>query len=1016
MDEGRTHGTSRSLLEAFANALLERALPRIRQWLAQRLGPNAELRALELEGSRVHLVDARLPLGERAVLSITRATFATHPEELALGRAPVRLERLEGQLTISSVAPPRDGIPTPAQDDADSAQIRCRATVTPLRSSTTHEGDARSETGPLRAEGPDRITGDRARERGPRAAKRAPSQQSALHAEVVFEGAEGASGDAWVEGGLALRALTLADARFAGSARVTVTSERFAIDDAIVTSLEDGARIELGAGGTLGAGSYRVEHARLEARGITAGLLMELARLVRGVDLPSLPIGEDARASVIAALERDGALHALAVIEGHGARAELRGEGRVDRDGLSGEARGVLEPGLLTLRSLRMRGEPLALTATLSGTRAEPVVRFEAASPRVEPIAGLCLSRVRASWVIDGGVTLEARARTERGAIVLGRSRDGELSAKLERVPLAGLRSTPSARWLAALAEEGELFAELSGTSEALEGSIHVATPQASVTLAPMRAALGLRRIELEGTMRAAVRGEALASLLGVGLSGALELEAELERCLVRGALEALEARGIARASALALRWPGRGELAIRDASAALALERGVLHVEDVHARVLGGRVRARGFVRARQAVVTELTLEAVRGLGRWIAALPIAEDEVVDGALRRTDGALRGAITARTARSAIEGQLVIADSGALAGSRLSGKLAVADLAPLVREWSVRPDEAGVWSLEGAIEGSLLGPVFVLEGRSEAQPLWLVTRTESLRLEGRDARARARIDGARIAWSELALSLYGGTLRSRGGYARGVLGARVELEGVDAAALPLPRGTLGAHLGGRLGATLDVLRGMDTDAIACGRVAVEAPVYRVLERAAQLLSRLELPIPDPRGTAPLGARLELGPAGWRVSELDARLAELSVVGSGTIDREGGLRGRLVVRPLASWLRASAYLAPMSELVAEVPVRASGSIGAPRLEASALSTLEAVLDRSPIGELVQALWGDEPPAPPPRDPIRMLSIDALLDRLASQPDEPLPLAELLGRGLDVEDIAARVRRR
>lgn len=198
--------------------------------------------------------------------------------------------------------------------------------------------------------------------------------------------------------------------------------------------------------------------------------------------------------------------------------------------------------------------------------------------------------------------------------------------------------------------------------------------------------------------------------------------------------------------------------------------------------------------------------------------------------------------------------------------------------------------------------------------------------------------------------------------------------------------------------------------------IACGRIAVEAPVYAGLERAAPILRRLELPMPDPRGTAPLGARVELGAMGWRVSELDARLPELSVVGSATIDQEGGLRGRLVVRPLASWLRASAYLAPMSELVAEVPVRASGSIGAPRLEASALSTLEAVLDRSPIGELVQALWGDEPPAPPPRDPIRMLSIDALLDRLASAPDEPLPLAELLGRGLDVEDIAARVRRR
>ena len=473
MDEGPR--TGRSLLEAFANALLERALPRIRQWLAQRLGPYAELRALELEGTRIHLVDARLPLGERAVLHAERATFATHPEELALGRAPIQLERLEGRLTI------------------------------------THEGGS-------------------------------------LRAAVVFEGAEKASGDAWVEGGLALREVTLSGARFAGSARLQVTSERFAIDDAIVTSLDDQrARIELGAGGTFGAGSYRVEHARLEARAITAGLMMELARLVRGVDLPALPMGEDARASMLAALERDGAMHALATIEGHGARAELRGRGRIDREMLSGEAEGLLEPGLLTLRSARMRGEPLALRATLSGTRAEPIVRFEAMSPRVEPIPGLALARVRASCQIDRGVTLEARARTERGSISLARSRAGELSAKLERVALSPLRSMMKAAWGPAFAlDEGELFAQLSGTSEALSGSVHVATPRASVTLAPMRAALGLRRVELAGTMRATVRAEALAQLIaqGVALSGPIELEVNIERAsLVRAASSAKRRR-----------------------------------------------------------------------------------------------------------------------------------------------------------------------------------------------------------------------------------------------------------------------------------------------------------------------------------------------------------------------------------------------------------------------------------------------------------------------------------------
>lgn len=945
MDEGTRIG--RSLLEAFANALLERALPRIRQWLAQRLGPDAELGALELEGARIHLVDARLPLGERALLHATRATFATHPEELALGHPPIELERLEGRLAI------------------------------------THP-------------------------------------RGALSAEVSFEGAATGAGDAWVDGRLALREVAVADPRFAGSAAIRVTSDRFAIDDAIVTSLETGARIELGAGGTLGAGSYRVERARLEAHAITAGLLMELARLVRGVDLPSLPMAEDARASLIAALERDGSMHALATIEAAGGRAELRGRGRIDRDGLSGEADGTIEPGLLRVRSTRMRGEPLALSATLSGTRAEPVLILEAMSARLEPAAGLALRRVRASGRIDHGVELEVRALTERGAISLRRSRDGELRAKLERVPLSPLRSSVGASWLAALgADEGELFAELSGTSEGVIGQVHVATPQASVTLAPMRAALGLRRIELEGTLRAAVRAEALAQRIarGVGLHGMIELELAIERaCLARGALEALEGRGVARARALSVRVPSRSELAIRDASARIELERGAVRLEDARARVLGGLVRARGLARAGQAVITELVLEGVRGLGRWSAGLSI-EEEVIDAVLTRAEGALRGVVTARTQRSAIEAQLVIADTGALDGSRLSGALAVADLAPLMREWSIRPDEGGRWSLEGAIEGTLLEPVLALEGRSEAQPLWIVTHTSSVRVEGQGARARARIEGGGIAWSELSLSLYGGTLRSRGRYAGGVLGARVEIEDVDAGALPLPRGTLGAHLGGRLGATLDLLRRSDADAIGCVRVSVEAPVYRALERAAATMRKLGLPMPDLRGSAPFEARVQLGPAGWRVCGLDARLAELSVSGSVDIGREGALRGRLSVRPAPSWLRASAYLTPLSELAAAVPVRISGWLGAPRLDASALSMLEAALERSPLAEIIQALTGElDPSEPARRDAIGSLSTEALFERLAHAPAAPEPLAELIGRGLDVEDIAARLRRR
>ncbi|HJL17715.1 MAG TPA: hypothetical protein RMH99_18770 [Sandaracinaceae bacterium LLY-WYZ-13_1] len=95
--DGSRRGGRGGLLGTFANAVLGRTLPRVREWLRSRLGPGASLGALELDGARVHLLEARVPIGALE-LRVRRATLVTAPEDVVAGRAPVRLERLEGEL------------------------------------------------------------------------------------------------------------------------------------------------------------------------------------------------------------------------------------------------------------------------------------------------------------------------------------------------------------------------------------------------------------------------------------------------------------------------------------------------------------------------------------------------------------------------------------------------------------------------------------------------------------------------------------------------------------------------------------------------------------------------------------------------------------------------------------------------------------------------------------------------------------------------------------------------------
>lgn len=105
-------------LQGLANAVLDKTLPRMRRWLEERFGPQAELSQLRVEGERVILEGARLPLGPLIVLRVERAAFALEPS-----RRRFSLTALKGALAVEGdgddhVTAPIELVATTATDDA----------------------------------------------------------------------------------------------------------------------------------------------------------------------------------------------------------------------------------------------------------------------------------------------------------------------------------------------------------------------------------------------------------------------------------------------------------------------------------------------------------------------------------------------------------------------------------------------------------------------------------------------------------------------------------------------------------------------------------------------------------------------------------------------------------------------------------------------------------------------------------------------------------------------------------
>ncbi len=1044
MDEPR-RGLGRAL-EAFANAVLERTLPRIRQWLAARLGPRAELASLELDGSRVHLVDARIPLGPRALLHASRITFVTRAEDLALGLPPILLERLEGRVemhtrTALTAHVTLEGAPARASDEWIAGEIRLRELVIAGRA---YEGAAKVW-----------LTSERFGVEDARL-EDAGGLRLRVDAGGTFEGgelrttharaeADAAPVAAFVEAIAALRGADPPALPIAEGARVSGACE-LAIGGALRASLRASVgaeeRASLEAEGRLEAGALRGE-----VRGAVAPSVLVLDRVAIG----GAPLEYEATlagtlgAPRVEASARGSALEVRA--EGSEPLAVTRVRAKLSLDRAlalevraragAGSLAASLEDGVLRLKIERAELAPLvSLVPERAARMAERLalaagalwldvrVRgdlIEGALHVEGPRASVTLEPLRASRATRAIEASTLRGRIDPAGLPLAGPVDLELS--VEHASAQGIRASGA---LSSRALSLSLGQREPAALTDVRGRVSIEGREARITEARASAFGG----ELRGAGTLAFDGEAarviVTELIASSLREPLARWALSHRREASSSEDAEAARARASAPSAAR---GSAPSAAPASSPPPASGRGPgggRPQPGPPPRAGEGALAAAGRP-TRSTASEEIERERDEERMRAVELRDLAPGLVVSGALARRGGALRGELEAKTPRSALAMRVVLSDEAELAGSELEGALALPDAAPLFARWSISPGLDAVWQLAGRFEGTLSAPRLELEGRCHRQPVIVRGARSTVELVTEDVRARARATRERVVWRELVARAYGGTLRSRGSASfEGAASARLELDDARAEALPLASGArVGAYLAGALSGTLDLWRARRGVTIGRGRARVVDPEYPVLARAAALAERFGLPLPERRGTEPLSAAVRLGPSGWRFSELSARVPELAVRGAVDVRRDGTLDGRLVASPASSWLERSVLLAAVGGLLAEVPVHLGGSLSAPRLVADAWDAADSALARSALGWPLRALLAEVAPdarARPSRAGGRghgtasLLTTDELLDRLARDPGDAELFEALLERGLRADEIAAGVAKR
>lgn len=849
-------GAASTLFNTFANAVLARTLPSVREWLRAKVGEAATLEGLELDGANVHLVDARLPIGPTAVLEVDRATFTTHAGELVGGRPPLRMESMAGRLTVPGDDGPRF--------------------VAPL----TFEG-REPETGLEWVHGEVTVTGSRwLASMG--ADEQAPIDGT-IHVSVtskawrLWDGTATAA-DARIEIDAAGRLDD--DARAVESARLDVHDARlghyldalFALGGREMklsiplpwTSKIDG-QLRLDPEGAMVADvelRTKVSSLTVKARGSRGDDSLEQASIEGVVSwtdlLPSAWSGIvdlDESAPLTLEAEAHGPFDA---IEGHATlvsprvrsallvndaaidvalRAAPGLSGRVklsvaergawtaevavdDERALSGQLGGAIAAEALDLFGVTFEGDAFALSGDLEGTLREPAIDAQLRADRLRVKRdGLTadLDAIDATATNDG---LIAAFRVGAGVGRLTALRGGrprvavqhlDAPSAVELMQLAGasgvvrLASEDPESATFALPDDATIDLDLGLEEDRVEGTVELATPRSRLHLTPLvvRTADGaLDGSQITGTLAAvdALDAGLFPGPIHVDRTGSAQLDGRL---VGAGAHSALEGRLLTASLGWCFRArPDLPPIVLSAAAANLRVDGEAVSLGDLEGNLFGGRARMDlRITYIGETPTGRVTIEGAKeGLGKWLGAamytaraLPSLRGEL---ALESDDdGAMVGPVRLATPTSTLSMGVYIARDGAVDGTRAQGELSLSDVYELLPRGGPTLVGKGKLGIDAALEGPFTEPSAQLKVHGEALTLLVAGESfKGLRVGIDRLLARTHVSLDRVVWRELVVHAFDGKLSSQGlvGFGEGFRGMQAKISVDDVSLARVP--------------------------------------------------------------------------------------------------------------------------------------------------------------------------------------------------------------------------------
>ena len=1066
-------GAVSRLFHTFANAMLERTLPRLRDWLRDRFGEGAQLDAMELDGAIIRLRGAVLPLGDTIRLDVDEASFRVRPDALG-DRAPLRLDTLHGTLRVPHADGPLFEAPIELESeprDSSDHWVRGILHVSGARWRTTHgEGDSAPMSGVVKVE----VTTD--------AWALSDGELRAADAHVTLD-ARGLLGDGQRRLTGARIVATNARAGHYVDALLALAGQvrEIAVPFVFASMLDGELRFDADEG----------VHADLALRTSTSSLRLKADATSEAITLATLEgaLGwTDLWPADLPALDPPPpplALHAT--LSGPLTRAELDGrlgwgsEAEVTVRGVAGtEAIGLTLDGLVSPRAFAsilasrarieseaplvvrgsMEGAPSRLETRVAITCAELLGRT-AARDRSFAIRALELraerateTTVRVSAQLGEGraeLALEDLTRVTLSSLdpesvvaLLDLAGIGHVMSARHEEPAAWMRLPPDSRASATIAKDGDR----------VSGRVEVTTPRTSLALEPLVVSLpdgGFDGTMLNGHLAfedgltlgwfpADVRPQ------GIGrVTGTLRLSGAGEHFVMEGPVQSAS-MGVVSASR-----PHVPPVVLSELEGTLAIRTDGMAISGLHGRAFDGPVTIDGGFPWGGAPTPDgpdwlrLRLSGQsKGLCGWLKAAtgldgPLPELSL-DGDVRWTSlGRWLGKTRVRSELTALSVDLDVSPEGALEGTRVEGELALRDLAPLLPRGPMGLVPQGTMKLEGRAEGSLDAPGLALEARANAVGVRVGEET-SVELVIPLVEARAHVNRHRMLWSDVRGRFYGGTVRSQGVFGwsgDGFRGVQATLAVTDAKMdrVPTPDGKrMGELVEGLLSGELKLRRkSLDGPFTARGAIVLESASYPALARAAGPLGRYGLDPPDPVGRGPLRANVRYADERWDVSELSVATSSGALSGRLLVHTDGRLAGETHVHVNERYLRSSPLLEIPAAIAGDVriPVSLGGTLASPRTHADLVGALDDLLGASRIGRnvanafgaLVDEIAGNPPPrrphpaSPPRRSAVKTQNIDALLDHLVDEDEEYEPSLDfLLDKGLSPDTIAELIERR